>query len=133
MLMHANTLKVTQLLTDLMEVRDRLCRGWVQGAFVRDDNVCIVAAVNEVTGGDNVTSFTSVPATNATPEQERAARVLCQLHDSLYGPSTGLTVVGAAQRIASFNDSKQVTKEAVLLLFDRAIADLMAPPTDAAQ
>lgn len=133
MLMHANTLKVTQLLGDLIAVRDRLARGWVKGAFVREKNVCIVAAVNELTGAGPIGLFTYVPAENATPAQERAARILCSLHDSLYGPSAKLTVSAAAQKIAAFNDDVRVEKETVLLLFDRAINDLMAPPTDAAQ
>jgi hypothetical protein len=128
MLMRTHDLAAQQLLEDLQSVRARLESGWLKRGFRdRDGNVCIMAAINQ-TLGLPVSSFN--PAYNPDkPVEQRLGRLVYQIYTTLYGPGadTTVTVSRAGSLIAGFNDSKIVTKEAVLLLIDRAIAEIVTP------
>lgn len=134
MLAQTNGLAATQLLEDLLAVRERLARSWLKGGFQSGQSVCIVAAVNQVAGLSNVANYTRVSVTH-TEQEARVGRMILAIFEAVYGPEAvtdDLTVSRAAQRVAQFNDSntpgRVVDKATVLLALDKAIEGVLAPP-----
>jgi hypothetical protein len=127
MLMRTHDLAAQQLLEDLQKVRARLDKGWLKGGFEQDGSVCIMAAVNESLGLPVGTFNRAYDP--ADPGDQRLGRVVFQIYTTLYGAGapTDITVSQAGAKIANFNDSSITTKDAVLLLIDRAIAEIVTP------
>lgn len=131
MLARTHGLAGDQLLSDLLEVRQRLAANWLKGGFQRGESLCIVAAVNTVAGLTDVATYTRVSTTH-TEREARVGRMIFQIYTTLRGPEATtdqLTVSRACSEIASFNDHPAVEKETVLLLLDRAVAEVLAPAT----
>lgn len=130
MLYRTHGLAADELLGDLLRVRETLATNWLKGGFVSGQSHCIVAAVN-ATAGVDPNHYTTVREDQVTdPRLVRAGRMIAQIYTAIYGPEapTDITVSAASGRIARFNDHPTVTKEAVLLAVDRAVAELLAPP-----
>jgi hypothetical protein len=124
----------TQLLQDLLTVRDKLDKGWLKGGFQAGQSVCIVAAVNQTAGLANVAHYTRV-SVDHTENEARVGRMILSIFEAIYGPEAvtdDLTVSRAAQQVAAFNDCQQdgryVDKATVLLAIDKAIEAVLAPP-----
>jgi len=128
MLASPNQIGRQQLLDDLTAVRQRLSGGWAKGAFVKGESVCIVAACQGVTDS-HVGTFTKLAADSESTADKRLGRLIYRIYTTLYGDKANksLKISAAMAEIARFNDSGISTKEAVLLLLDRAIEQVMAP------
>lgn len=130
-----------QLLADLLAAKALIDtpEKWVQGAFkikggfkteggiksLYEEAHCIIGACHAVTG-HKITHFQCVYADKITAIDVRLGRMVKVLMETLRGKElSNQTVWATEKQIAAFNDSEQVTHEAVMLLFDRAIARLM--------
>lgn len=127
MLMRPSDSRRSQLLEDLLAVRDRLEKNWCQGGFRKNDNLCIVAACSEQTGRE-VSNFHALTKDMSAEDDLRFGRMILAIYRALYQHKADLsiTISNAQAKIAAFNDG-HANHGAVLLLIDRAVAVCMEP------
>lgn len=132
MLYTPDNMRRDQLLVDLQALRDHLTDPgkWAKGSFGQDQTVCIVAGCELVTEHPLGThGFHRLDSTNLSEADLRLGRMIYAVYVALYGPEADMdvTLSVAMSKIARFNDSPVATHEAVILLLDRAVAELFEP------
>jgi len=109
-----------QLLADLLAVRARLAAGWRKGGWGQQGRYCLVGTVQAELG--QPVGYTAHIRPDQ-PAELRVGRALAAIYTTLYGPHAPVNIPmrQVVSKIISFNDTA-ATKDAVLLLLDRAIA-----------
>ena len=131
-----------QLLVDLLATRELLGRksGWVTGKFHQKwitaktqetkQAFCILGGCQTAVGLEPGSEGLAVTGRPRTEQETRMARMVAAIYRALRGPKADLSqpILEAANDLMRFNDTG-ATREAVLLLLDRAIATVQAPVT----
>jgi hypothetical protein len=127
MLMSPGTLDRTQVLEDLLAVRERIEKNWAKEAWQVGDNACLVGSIQLAVGVDVGRLW--IAGDTQDPAEVRFGRIITLLYRTLCGPNTPLNVSlsDAVDRLIGFNDSEIVDHGGVLLLLDRAIQLCMEP------
>jgi len=142
MLYSPNNFSRDQLLVDLLATRELLGResGWVTGKFHRRwssvktkevrHGYCILGGCQTAVGLEPGSDNLQAKGRTRTEQETRLARMIASVYLALRGPKVDLSmsIYEVASELIKFNDTG-ATREAVLLLLDRAIATVQAPVT----